>query len=729
LAQPGVIAALTGEDLRHVVAPIPSRLEQPTFRSTAWHALAVDKVRFVGEAVAVVVAGDRYRAEDALDGVRVEYEPLAPIVDVEAAMAGDAPRLHEQHSGNVLLHLRYDNGRVDEAFARAEVVLRETFRLPRATAAPIENRGVLASPDRGSGILTVWTSTQTPHLVRTGLAECLGVPETAIRVVAPAVGGGFGMKMHLFPEEVVVAALALRLGRPVKWTEDRRENFLASSHAREHVSHVELAARRDGTILGMKATLLCDVGAYSVYPTTVSLEPASSSGTLPGPYRFDGYRYDAFAVATNKCPTGAYRGVGMVLSTFARERLVDMLAARLGLEPAQVRARNFVPRHEFPYTSPSGMVIDSGSYGECLARLREAVPLTAVGGERPHDGGVGGRVYRGVGLCAYAEFTATGSGTFRRRGAVHVPGFDAASVKVEPSGAVRAFVSAASQGQGHRTSLAQILADELGVPFERISIVQADTDTCPYGSGTFASRSMISTGGALILAARDVRAKMLRLAAHLMEAAPDDLTAEDGEIFVRGVPSRRLTFDRVVRAAYQPGGGRPDDMEPGLEATRRYDPPTSTFSNGLHLAVVDVDIDTGQVTFVRYVVVEDCGRVVNPMIVGGQLHGAVAQGVGNALLESLVYAPNGQLLTTSFMDYLLPTSMDTPMTEVIHVETLPPVTIGGFKGTGEGGTVGAVTAVANAIAHALRPLGVEVRELPLSPDRIVTLVRQAEAAS
>jgi carbon-monoxide dehydrogenase large subunit len=406
-----------------------------------------------------------------------------------------------------------------------------------------------------------------------------------------------------------------------------------------------------------------------------------------------------------------------------------MLAARLGLEPAQVRARNFVPRHEFPYTSPSGMVIDSGSYGECLARLREAVPLTAVGGERPHDGGVGGRVYRGVGLCAYAEFTATGSGTFRRRGAVHVPGFDAASVKVEPSGAVRAFVSAASQGQGHRTSLAQILADELGVPFERISIVQADTDTCPYGSGTFASRSMISTGGALILAARDVRAKMLRLAAHLMEAAPDDLTAEDGEIFVRGVPSRRLTFDRVVRAAYQPGGGRPDDMEPGLEATRHYDPPTSTFSNGLHLAVVDVDIDTGQVTFVRYVVVEDCGRVVNPMIVGGQLHGAVAQGVGNALLESLVYAPNGQLLTTSFMDYLLPTSMDTPMTEVIHVETLPPVTIGGFKGTGEGGTVGAVTAVANAIAHALRPLGVEVRELPLSPDRIVTLVRQAEAAS
>lgn len=726
LEQPGVVAAITGAEMCRLASPIRARLENPGYKQTEWPALAFEKVRFVGDPLAVVVADNRYLAEDALEHVRVEYDPLEAVVDADQSMRPDAPRIHDALPDNVLLHLAFDNGGVETAFARADLILRETFRLPRATAAPIENRGVLAHFDRTTGILTVWTSTQTPHLVRTGLADCLGFPESKLRVIAPTVGGAFGMKMHLFPEEIVVAALALKLRRPVKWVEDRRENFLASTHAREHVSRIELAARQDGSILGIKATLICDVGAYSVYPTTAGLEPTSSSGTLPGPYRIGGYRYDAYAVATNKCPTGAYRGVGMVLSTFARERLVDMLAARLGLDPAEVRARNFIGAGEFPYTSASGMVIDSGSYATCLTKLLESGAYAA---SRNADRRAPSRRLRGVGLCAYAEFTATGSGTFRRRGAVHVPGFDAARVQVEPSGTVRAFVSAASQGQGHATTLAQILADELGVPLDTVTIVQADTDSCPYGSGTFASRTMISTGGALILAARSVREKILRIAAHLLEASPDDLVIEAGEIAVRGVPTRCLSFERVARAAHLPlTGARPGDLEPALQATRHYDPPTSTFANGLHLAVVEVDTDTGQVDIIRYVVVEDCGRVVNPMIVEGQLHGAVAQGVGNALLEAVVYSPDGQPLTTTFMDYLLPTAMEAPTTEVIHIETLPPVTVGGFKGTGEGGTIGAVTAVANAVAAALRPLGVEVRELPLSPDRIFRLIhRRGEA--
>jgi len=726
LESPGVAAVLTGADLAGIARPIRAELAAPGYKPSGWPALATGKVRFVGEPVVAVVTSDRYRAEDALERIRVGYEPLPPVTDAERGMQAAAPRVHEELADNVLLHAHHDNGKVERAFAEAEIRFSETFRHARCTGAPLENRGVLACPDRPDGSLTVWASTQAPHLLRTGLAATLGLPESRIRVVVPAVGGGFGTKMHLFPEDVVVSLLARRLGRPVKWVEDRRENLMASAHAREQVSHIEVAARRDGTILGLRARLISDVGAYSIYPVTAALEPLTSAGILPGPYRLLGYSYDAYAVATNKCPAGAYRGVGMALGTFVRERVVDMVARRTGLDPAELRRRNFIPPGEFPFTTASGLVMDSASLAESWERLLQVGRYDEV---RKAQRRGPRRTYRGVGLSAYTEFTGMGSGTFRRRGMSHLPGHDAATVRLEPSGEARAFVSAVSHGQGHATTLAQILADELGIPLGEVAIVQGDTERCPHGSGSFASRSMVVSGGALILAARKVREKVLRIAARLLEAAAEDLVIEGGRISVRGVPSRAVAVREVARAAYQPAAGLlPDGVEPGLEATQYYDPPPATFSNGAHLAVVEVDAETGQVALLRYVVVEDCGRMVNPLIVEGQVHGAVAQGIGNALYEDLAYDAQGQPLTTTFMDYLLPAATELPPVEVEHIETLPPVTVSGFKGMAEGGTIGATAAVANAVADALAPLGIEVREVPLSPDRILRLIRERSSA-
>jgi carbon-monoxide dehydrogenase large subunit len=531
--------------------------------------------------------------------------------------------------------------------------------------------------------------------------------------------------MHLYPEDIVVAELARRLRRPVRWIEDRRENLLASAQARDHVNHVELGARKDGTLVAMRSTLVCDSGAYSVFPVTASLEPLTAAGILPGPYKLEALAYEAYAVATNKCPAGAYRGVGMALGTFVRERLVDMVARRAGLDPADVRRRNFIEAGELPFTTASGLVVDSGNPRDALERALAAADYARLRAEPRRT--ASGR-YRGVGVASYTEFTGMGSGTFRRRGMKQVAGHDAATVRIEPSGEVRGFVSAASQGQGHATTLAQVLADELGVALESVTIVEGDTERCPHGSGSFASRSMVVSGGALILAARRVREKVSAIAAHLLEAAREDLVVEDGRVAVRGAPGRSVTVADVADLAYRPAGGTlPPGVDPALEATQYYDPPPATFSNGAHVAVVDVDPETGQVVLVRHVVVEDAGKIVNPMIVNGQTHGAVAQGIGNALFEHLVYDDGGQPLTTTFMDYLIPGTMEVPPIDVIHVDTPPAVSVSGFKGMAEGGTIGSTAAVANAVADALAPLGLEVRDLPVTPDRLYRLLKEKPA--
>src|SRR5438445_172375 len=634
---PGVEAVVTAADLATTRA-IRATMSGAGYQATDWPALARGKVRFAGEPVVAVVAADAYRAEDALDAIRVTYEPLPVVADAESALAPGAPRVHDELSDNALFRTRFENGDVARALAAADIRLAETFRHARCSSSPMEPRGVMAMLDPVDGMLIVWASTQSPHLMRSGLAEALGIPESSIRVLCPSVGGGFGPKMHLYPEDIVVAELARRLKRPVRWLEDRRENLLASAQARDHVNHVEVGARRDGTIVALKSTLICDSGAYSVYPVTASLEPLTAAGILPGPYKIGALAYEAYAVATNKCPAGAYRGVG---------------------------------------------------------------------------------------VASYTEFTGMGSGTFRLRGMRQVAGHDAATVRVEPTGEVRGFVSAASQGQGHATTFAQVLADELGVPIEAVTIVEGDTERCPYGSGSFASRSMVVSGGALVLAARRVREKITAIAAHMLEAAGPDLTIEAGTIAVRGAPGRAVTIAEVADLAHRPSGGTlPPGVDPGLEATQYYDPPPATFSNGTHVAVVDDDPETGQVANVRRAVGGDCGRSVNPMIVDGQTHGAVAQGIGNALFEDFAYDDGGQPLTTSFLDYVIPGTMEVPPIDIVHMETPPATSVTGFKGMAEGGTIGSTAAVANAVADALAPLGIEVRELPLTPDRVHRLIKE-----
>ncbi len=725
LAMPGVEAIVSGADLAATTRPIRAAMSGAGYQESGWPPLAQGKVRFAGEPVVAVVARDQYCAEDALDVIRVSYDTLPAVADAEVSMRPGAPRIHEELTDNILFRTHFENGAVDQALAGADIRLSETFRHARCSSSPMETRGVMASLDPIDGVLTVWASSQTPHLLRSGLAEALGIPDSRVRVLCPSVGGGFGPKMHLYPEDVVVAELARRLGRPVRWIEDRRENLLASAQARDHVSHVEAAARSDGTILAIKATLICDSGAYSVYPVTASLEPLTAAGILPGPYRIPALAYDAYAVATNKCPAGAYRGVGMALGTFVRERVVDMIARHAGLDPADVRRRNFIDAKELPFATASGLVIDSGDPKESLERALAAGEYARLRAE-PRRTALG--KYRGIGLCAYTEFTGMGSGTFRRRGMMQVAGHDAATVRVEPTGEVRGFVSAASQGQGHATTLAQVLADELGVDLAAVTIIEGDTERCPYGSGSFASRSMVVSGGALVLAARRVREKIGTIAGHMLEAAPEDLAIEGGTITVKGVPDRRLTVADVARLAYRPAGGTlPPGVDPALEATQYYDPPPATFSNGTHVAVVEVDAATGQVDIVRHLIVEDCGRMVNPMIVEGQTHGAVVQGIGNALYEHFAYDDAGQPLTTSFMDYLIPGSMEAPTMDVLHMETPPGVSVSGFKGMAEGGTIGATAAVANAVADALAPLGIDVRELPVTPDRIYRLIAAARS--
>jgi aerobic carbon-monoxide dehydrogenase large subunit len=722
LAMDGVEAVVTGADLAATTRPIRAAMSGAGYKETGWPALALGKARFAGEPVAAVVATDQYRAEDALEAIVVTYDPLPAVADAEASMRAGAPRLHEELPDNILFHAHFENGAVERALASADIRISETFRHGRCSSAPMEPRGVMAAVDPVDGMLTVWASSQSPHLMRSGLAEALGLPDSRIRVLCPAVGGGFGPKMHLYPEDIVVAQLARRLRHPVRWLEDRRESLLASAQARDHVNHVEIGAREDGTLLALKSTLICDSGAYSVYPVTASLEPLTAAGILPGPYTLPALAYDAYAIATNKCPAGAYRGVGMALGTFVRERLIDMIARRAGLDPVDVRRRNFVDARELPYATASGLVVDSGDFKQSFERALEAGDYA---GRRAQPRRTPAGMYRGVGVAAYTEFTGMGSGTFRRRGMRQVSGHDAATVRVEPTGEVRGFVSAASQGQGHATTLAQVLADELGVELGAVTIVEGDTERCPYGSGSFASRSMVVSGGALVLAARRVRDKIARIAAHVLEAAAEDLEIEGGTIAVRGAPGRTLTIAEVADLAYRPAGGTlPPGVDPALEATHYYDPPPATFSNGSHVAVVEVDPETGLVTLVRHVIVEDCGRIVNPMIVDGQTHGAVAQGIGTALYEEIAYDGHGQPLTTTFMDYLIPGAMDVPVIDIIHMETPPAVTVSGFKGMAEGGTIGSTAAVANAVADALAPLGVEVRELPLTPDRLHRLIEE-----
>jgi carbon-monoxide dehydrogenase large subunit len=724
---PGVVALVTGEELARWTKPARALSKMPHYRTTSFPPLARDKVRYVGEAVAVAVADSRYAAEDALDRIVVDYEPLPALSDMEAAMEPGAPLLHEEAGSNLILAREFSSGDVDRAVAGAYVRVQERFRFHRHAAVAMENRGCLAEYHAGTGSLTLRSATQCPGLVRDILADLLDLPEHRIRVVATDVGGGFGAKSSLYPEEITVCALARHLGRPVKWISDRREDLLATSQAWDEIVEAELALGADGTIVGLRAEVTADIGAYSIYPWTAAIEPVQTISFLPGPYRVPHYRGRTRGVTTCKAPMGPYRGVGRPVATFVMEGLMERAARRLGVDPAELRLRNYIQPEELPYRSPSGIVWDGASFGACMLRALEALNYKGARARQARARAEGRRM--GIGFASYVELTGIGSAIPVSPGMPVATGTEAATVRVDPSGTVTAIFGIASHGQGLETSLAQVVGDELGVPLPDVRVIHGDTALSPYGTGTYASRSAVLGGGAGILAARAVREKALSIAAHLLEADAGDLAVTDGRVSVRGMPDRGVTFREIARAAYSGARRLPRGMEPGLEATRFYDPYYGTASSATHAAVVEVDSETCEVRILQYVVVEDCGRVINPLIVEGQVHGGVAQGIGAALYEEVVYDGDGQLLTGTLIDYLVPAATEVPAIEVHHLETPSPTALGGFRGMGEGGTIGAPAAIANAVADALAPLGIEVSELPIIPDRLFRLVSKSGAGS
>jgi carbon-monoxide dehydrogenase large subunit len=713
-AAAGVAAVATGADADWAPHRIEARSALPGYVMTGQPILAWPEVRFAGEAVVAVVARDRYAAEDAAALVTVDWEPLPAALDlVDPARAGAL--VHEAAPGNVLLARRFESGRVEAALAGAAVVVERVFRTNRQSAAPLEGRAGVADWSPGEGKLTLWLGTQVPHLVRHALAEMLALPQNRVRVVAPDVGGGFGVKAVLYPEDVALCLLAVRLGRPVKWVEQRREGFLASAHARDHHYAVRAGFDGDGRLLALDARIACNAGAYSVFPWTAGIEALMAGGLLAGPYKVPHYRCEVAAVATHTTPAGPYRGVARPATTFVMERLLDLGARALDLDPVAVRRINLIGASDLPYTSATRLVHDCASYPICFERAVEAIGYEAFRAEQARLRREGR--YVGIGFANYNELTGLGQAASAGPRMPFRTGHEGATVRMDPSGAVTVLAGVTSQGQGLETTMAQLAAAELGLPLEAVRVILGDTDATPFGLGAFASRQAVIGGGAVARAGRALREKITAIAAHLLEAAAADLEVADGRIAVRGMPARGLSMQDVARVAHLETHRLPPETEPGLEATRFYDPIRGTFAAGTQAAVVEVDAATGRLQIRRYVCVEDTGRVINPLIVEGQVQGAIAQGIGGALLEHLVYDEAGQLLTGTLMEYALPTAADVPAFELAHVE-VPAENLLGVRGVGEGGTLGPSAVLANAVADALAPLGVEVNELPITPARL-----------
>jgi aerobic carbon-monoxide dehydrogenase large subunit len=716
---PAVTAVYTGADLDGLAAPMRATSRMRHYHPTPIWALARGKVRYVGEPVVAVVAADRYRAEDAAEQVAIAYEPLAAIVDPESAALPGAPLLHEEAGTNLLVEREFARGDPAAEMARAAVRVGGRFRFRRKAPLAIENRACLAEYDPGRRQLTLTLSTQVPGIVRDLLAELLDMPGHSLRVVAADVGGGFGGKASLYPEEILVAALARHLGRAVRWNGDRLEDLAATSHGFDEIVAAELGLDGEGNILALTAEAIGDVGAYSIYPWTAALEPVQVVSFLPGPYRVPAYRGHVQAVATAKAPLGPYRGVGRPVAAFVMERLIDMAARRLGVDPAELRRRNLVRPEEFPYRTGSGIVWDRSGFRESLEAALAAIDYHRLRA-RQREARRAGRLY-GIGIASYAELTGIGSRISAAPGMPINTGTETATIRLDSTGAVTAAFGVAATGQGLETSLAQIVADELGARLDDIRILQGDSAAVAHGTGSYASRSAVLAGGAAILAARLLREKIIRAAAHLLEAAAQDIAAADGRVFVAGT-DRGLSFRELAKAVYSEMGRLPPEAREEMEATRVYDPVFGTTSSATHIAALEIDPKTCRVAIERYVVAEDCGRVINPMIVEGQVQGGVAQGIGAALYEEVVYDAGGQLLTASLADYVIPGAGEVPAIETVHLDTLSPSTVGGFRGMGEGGTIGAPAAIANALADALAPLGGEIYELPMTPERLFRLI-------
>jgi carbon-monoxide dehydrogenase large subunit len=719
---PGVDAVLTAADLGELERFIPL-LNRPDFVPVETPLLARDQVRHVGEPVAMVVAQTPHAAEDGAERVRVAYQPRDPVTSIDAAMSEGTAPVHEHASDNLLLDALFkDDPEIDGVIDRADLVIEGTFESARVTALPMEARACLAEWHGHTQRCTLHTSTQVPHIVRTSVAGLLALPEHRLRVIAPDVGGAFGQKCVVAREEVLTCIASRAVGQPVKWTADRQENLISDFQGHEQRYEVRAGFTDDGTMLALDARIFTDVGAYSCHPFTCGVEPLMAATEMLGPYTVRHYRCRTRAVATNKAPMAPYRGVARPQIVLVMERLMQKAARRLGLEQSEVRARNLIPDHAFPYTAASGLRIDKGSYRESLARCVDALDLRAFR-ERQQAAREEGRLI-GLGLSCFGERTGYGTEAFEQRKMAMTPGYDIAHLTLDPTGGLTLSVGTAAHGQGHETTLAQIAAEALAVDPATIDVRQGDTDQSPYGWGTFASRSMVVSGGATRQASLLLAERLKRLGSHLLEAAPEDLELRDRAVVVRGSPESSVSFKDIGRIAYLEIHRLPKGEEPGVEARAVFDPP-GTFSNATHGCIVEIDPDTGAVRIDRYVVVEDCGVMINPMIVEGQVRGGVAQGIAAALYEQLVYTDDGQPQTTSLMDYLVPTAAEIPPVEILHLETPSEHSVTGAKGMGEGGTMGAPACVASAVNDALAHLGIELDSLPITPEQVLVALERA----
>ena len=713
LALPGVLAVATGADPDIAGVWLEAESALASYVTTRQPVLAWPKVRFAGEAVAAVVATDRYVAEDAAELVEVDYQERPVVVDAVRAMAGAGAALHAEAPDNILLTRRFQGGDVTLALGESALVLERGFRTNRHAGAPLEGRASVADWDPSSGSLTLWSGTQIPHVVRNGLSQILGVAEHKIRVIAPDVGGGFGVKAVLYPEDVAVCLLSRRLGRPVKWVEDRVEGLAAAAHARDHHYNVTAGFDEGGVLQGLWVRVVCNVGAYSVYPWTAGLEPLMAGGLFTGPYKCENFDCEVFGVATNTAPAGPYRGVARPATTFVMERMLEIGARALGLDPVDVRRVNLITAEDLPYTAATRLVHDeSCHYVEPFERVVERIGYEAFRARQASAASNGRRL--GIGFACYNELTGLGRAASAGPRMPFRTGHEAVTVRLDPSGTATVLTGVTSQGQGLETTMAQIVASELGLRLADVDVALGDTATALFGFGAFSSRQGVIGGGAALLAAGAVRSKVLLLAAHLLEADPGDLELLDAAVVARDAPSRRIALAEVCRVAYLEAHRLPPDFEPGLEATKFYDPVLGTFAGGAQAAIVEVDVATGAVRIDRYVCVEDSGRMINPMIVEGQVEGSLAQGIGGALYEHLLYDDLGNLTTGTLMDYLLPTSLDIPAFELGHIVE-PANNAVGVRGVGEGGTLGSAAVIANAVSDAL---GIEINDLPVSPSRV-----------
>jgi carbon-monoxide dehydrogenase large subunit len=713
----GVHAIYTGADIAAWTSPMATPVTDG--KELLRFNMAVERVRYVGEPVAAVVASSPYEVEDALELIDVDYDPLPTVVSMADAMQADATRLYDDLSGNVAFEARFSVPGTDDAFAKAPHVFADTFSSTRLSGVAMEMPGFVASFDKGQESLTLWSTAHLPHKERWEVAQALGLPERSVRIISPDVGGSFGLKTVTRPEVVVGSAISRHLGRPIKWQQDRQED-LVLMHARDFRFHIEIAVDDQGVLIGVRNTPLVNIGACPLWVTTAGLDAAGAGHHMMGPYKVPFYAYHARAVLTNTAPTASYRGVAAPICSFGMESLLERAATKLGIDAVEIRKRNLIQKEDLPYTNAVDVTHDTASHMECLERVLQRSDYAAFRRTISGKPGADGKL-RGIGLACMADHTGQGTSITRKRGqASRWPGYDGALVKIEPDGKASVHISLASQGQGHATVFAQVAADRLGLRFEDVTVHASDTASVPFGTGAGASRGAVAGGGAVIKASTRIAEKMKRIAAHMLEADPKDIRLQEGLASVVGVPGMAVTIEQIAATAYMIGmATMPEGESIGLDAMEFYDPPSSTYAMASHIAQVAVDPGTGLVTVERYYVAHDCGRVLNPQIVDGQIVGAIVQGIGAVLMEAARYSEDGQPVATTLLDYTIPTMLDVPEIVLDHIETPSTITLGGMKGAGESGAVGVVPAIILAVTDALSAYRPSITSMPLTPSTVL----------